>query len=56
MYSTNIIKTQASVDYSTGDIQYIRSRCPVPLPIPAKELFKTPIIYPGYSVIFRFLL
>jgi hypothetical protein len=56
MYTTSLIKTQASLDYSTGDIQYVRSRCPVPLAIGVKEQFKTPIIYPGYSVIFRFLL
>ena len=56
MYSTNLIKTQASVDYSTGDIQYIRSWCPAPFTILVKEQFKTSIQYPGYSAIFRFLI
>jgi len=56
MYSTKFVKTQASVDYSTGDIQYIRSRCPIPSRGAAKEQFKTPIEYPGYFLIFRFLL
>jgi hypothetical protein len=55
IYITNLEKTQASVDYSTGDIQHIRSRCPVPLSIGFKEHFKTPIIYPGYDCIFCFL-
>jgi len=56
MYSTDLIKTQASVDYCTGDIQYIRSWCPIPFPILVKEQFKTSIQYPGYSAIFRFLI